>query len=80
MRVGYEVVLANVARSAELAKIILYPTSKSGIIVLLTTPTKHREFSPTLFVKTTDFQVVFNFKHKNTVTIFGEHWVTAHIP
>ena len=80
MRVGYEVVVANVARSAELAKIISYPTSKSGIIVLLTTPTKYRELSPTLFVKTTDFQLVFNFNHKNTVTIFGEHCVIAHIP
>ena len=80
MRVGYEVVVANVARSAELAKIISYPTSKSGIFVLLTTPTKYRELSPTLFVKTTDFQLVFNFNHKNTVTIFGEHCVIAHIP
>ena len=80
MRVGYEVVVANVARSAELAKIISYPTSKSGIIVLLTTPTKYRELSPTLFVKTTNFQLVFNFNHKNTVTIFGEHCVIAHIP
>ena len=80
MRVGYEVVVAIVARSAELAKIISYPTSKSGIIVLLTTPTKYRELSPTLFVKTTDFQLVFNFNHKNTVTIFGEHCVIAHIP
>ena len=80
VRVGYEVVVANVARSAELAKSISYPTSKSGIIVLLKTPKKHREFSPTFFVKTTDFQVVFNFKHKNTVTIFGEHCVIAHIP
>ena len=80
MRVGYEVVAANVARSAELAKIFSYPTSKSGIIVLLKTPTKNREFSPTLFVKTTDFQLVFNFKQKSTVTIFGEHCVIAHIP
>ena len=37
-----------------------YPTSASGIIVLLKTPTKKREFFPTLFVKPTDFQLVFN--------------------
>ena len=33
----------------------LYPTSASGIIVLLKTPTKYREFFPILFVKPTDF-------------------------
>ena len=33
-------VLANVARSTELVIIISYPTSASGIIVLLKTPTK----------------------------------------
>ena len=32
MRVGYEMVVANVARSVELAIIISYPTSASGII------------------------------------------------
>ena len=35
--------------------------------------TKYREFFPTLFAKTTDFQTVFNFKQTRTVTIFGEH-------
>ena len=60
-----------------------YPTSVSGIIiVLLKTPTRYREFFPTLFVKTTDFQLLFNFEHTHTVTIliFGEHGITAHIP
>ena len=65
---------------AELAIIISYPTSASGIIVLLKTPTKYREFFPTLFVKTTDFQLVFNFEQTRTVTIFGEHGIMAHIP
>ena len=51
MRVGYE-----------LAIIISYPTSAGGKIVLFKTPTKYREFFPTLFVKTTDFQLVFNFE------------------
>ena len=51
--------------------IISYPTSASGIIVLLKTPAKYREFFPTVFVKTTDFQLVFNFEQTRTVTIFG---------
>ena len=36
--------------------------------------------SATLFVKTTDFQLVFNFEQKRTVTIFGEHGIMADIP
>ena len=43
----------------ELAIIISYPTSTSGITVLLEKPIKYGEFVPTLFVKTTDFQFVF---------------------
>ena len=50
------------AYSTELAIIISYPTSASGIIVLLKTPTKYREFLPTLSVKTINFQLVFNFE------------------
>ena len=69
MRVGYE-----------LANIISYPTSASEIIVLLKTPTKYRKFFPTLFVKTTDFQLVFNFEQTRTNTIFGDNGVIAHIP
>ena len=42
----------------ELAIIISYLTSASEIIVLLKTRTKYLEFFPTLFVKTTDFQLV----------------------
>ena len=72
-------VAANEARSAELAIIVSYPTSASGIIVSLKTPTKYREFFPTLFVKTTDFQLVFNFEQTCTVTTFGEHGIMAHI-
>ena len=74
VRVGYEMVRAS------LAIIISYRTIASGIIVLLKTPTKYREFFPTLFVKTTDFQLVFNFEQTRTVTIFGEHGIMAHIP
>ena len=73
--VGYNTIIANKARSAELAIIILYPTSANGIIVLL----KYREFFPTLFVKTIDFQFVSNFEQMCTVTIFGEHGIMAHI-
>ena len=42
VRVGYEMVGASEARNAELAIIISYPSSTSGIIVLLQTPTKSR--------------------------------------
>ena len=48
---------ANEACSADLGLLISYPTSASGIIVLLKTPTKDRKFFPTLFVNTTDFQL-----------------------
>ena len=37
--------------AAELTIINSYPTSASGIIILLKTPTKYREFFPTLFIK-----------------------------
>ena len=36
--------------------------------------TKYREFFPTLFVKTTDFQLVFNFEQTRTVP-GGGTWV-----
>ena len=76
---GSSVILPRVRVGYELAIIISYPTSASGIIVLLKTPTKYREFFPTLFVKTTDFQLVFNFEQTHTVTIFGEHGIMAYI-
>ena len=72
MPVGYEMVVANESRSSALPIIISYPTSASGIIVLLKTPTKYREFE--------DFQLVFNFEQIRTVTIFGEHGIMTHIP
>ena len=40
----------------------------------------YREFFPILYVKTTDFQLVFNSEQTRTVTIFGEHGLMAHIP
>ena len=66
--------MANEACSAQLA------ITSGIIIVLVKTPTKYREFFPTLFVKTTDFQLVFNFEQTRTVTILGEHGIKAHIP
>ena len=51
-----------------------------GIIVLLKMLPKYREFFPTLFVKTTDFKLVFNFGQTRTVNIIGEHGIVAHIP
>jgi len=58
-----------------LAIIVSYPTNTSRIIitVLLKSPSKYQEEFPTLFVKTTDFQLVFNFEQTLKVTIFGEH-------
>ena len=48
--------------------------------IILRTPTKYREFVPTLVVKTTNFQLVFNFEQTRTVTIFEEHGIMTHIP
>ena len=70
--------MASEACSAKLAIIISYPASASGIIILLKTSTKYREFFPILFAKTTNFQLVFNFEQTSTVTI-GEHGIMAHI-
>ena len=71
--------IANKAHSAELAIIISYPASTSGIIVLLKNAHKYQELFPTLFVKTTDFQLVFKFEQTRTVTIFGELGIMAHM-
>ena len=60
--------IANEARSA------------IGIIVLLKMPPKYREFLPTLFVKTTDYKLIFNFEQTRTVTIFGKRGIMALIP
>ena len=62
--------------SFELAIIISCLTSGNGIIVFLKTPTKYREFLPTSFVETTDFQLVFNFEQRRTLYLES----MAHIP
>ena len=33
-----------------------------------------------LFVKITDFRLVFNFERCLQVTVFGEHGIMAHVP
>ena len=66
------IIIQRVRVGYELAMIISYPTSASEIIVLLKTPTKYREIFPTLFVKTTDFQLVFDFELTPAVTKSGE--------
>ena len=74
--------------NTELAIIISYPTSTSGIIVLLKMPTKYREFFPIIVLlkmptKYREFfptLLVFNFEQMRAVTIFGEHGIIAHIP
>ena len=77
----YLTIIPRVHVGYELAIIISSPTSAGGIIVLLKTPTKYREFFPTFFVKTSDFQLVFNFERTRTVTIFGAlAWYNARIP
>ena len=72
--------MANEACRAELAIIISHPKSVSGIIVLLKMPTKYQEIFPTLFIKSTDFQLFFNFEQTRTVTIFEDRGIKAHIP
>ena len=66
-RVGYEMI-----DSAELAIIISYPTSASGIIVLLKTPPKYRKLD---YNKTKRPK-----KITHTLAIFVDHGIMAHIP
>ena len=81
VRVGYEMIDSQPGAKRRVGYIsISYSTSASGITVLLKTPTKYQEFFPTLVVKTTDFQLVFNFEQTRTVTIFGVHGIMVHIP
>ena len=58
--------------SAELAIIISYPTSASGIIVLLKTPPKNRKLG---YNKNKKAQ-----KITHTLAIFVDHGIMAHIP
>ena len=72
--------IAKEARSAELGIIISYLITNASGIILFKAPTKYGEFFPTFFVKTTDFQLVFNFEQTRIVALFGEHGIIAHVP
>ena len=69
MRVGYE-----------LAIIISYPTSATGIVPLKRPQNIEISFRLLICEKKNDFQLVFIFERSRTVTIFGEHGIMAHIP
>ena len=72
-RVGYEMIDSQRgARSAELAINISYPTSASGIIVLLKTPPKYRKLD---YNKNKKAQ-----KITLTLAIFVDHGIMSHIP
>ena len=58
--------------SAELTIIISYPTSASGIIVLLKTPPKYRKLDHNKNKKAQ--------KITHTLAIFVDHGIMAHIP
>ena len=60
MRVGYELTII-ISNYIQQERVEYY--------VLLKTPAKYRELFPTFFVKTTDFQLVFNFEQTLTVTL-----------
>ena len=70
---------ANDARSAELAIIISYSTSSSGINVLLNTPTNFTCKTSQLYLsKQPIFSLFLILSMTRTVTIFGEHGIMAH--
>ena len=48
-----------------------HPTSASGIIVLSKTPQNVENSFPTLLVKTTDFQLVFNLSRRVKLPYLG---------
>ena len=58
--------------SAELAITISYPTSASGIIVSLKTPTKYQEFFPTLFVKATGTVDIWRALYNGSYTMVAK--------
>ena len=64
--------LGNEVRSAELAIIISYPTSASGIIVLFKTPPKYRKLD---YNKNKKAQEI-----THTLAIFVDHGIMARIP
>ena len=63
---------ANEARGAELAIIILHPTSASGMIVLLKAPPKYKKLDHNKNKKAQEIT--------HTLAIFVDHVKMAHIP
>ena len=80
MRVGYEMVYSQRGAKHRVGYNHLISNKREWNNCFIKTLTKYREFFPTLFVETTDFQLVFNFEQTRTVTILGEHGIMAHIP
>ena len=68
---NYYSMIANEAHSAELAIIISYPTSASGIIVLLKTPPKYRKL---------DYNKKRPQKITHMLAVFVDHGIMAHNP
>ena len=64
--------IANEVPSAKLATNISYPTSASGILVLLKTPPKYRKLDYNKNKK--DQKITL------TLAIFVDHGIMAHIP
>ena len=57
---------------------ISYSTSASGIIVFIKNDLKISRILPNFIVRTTDFQLVFNFEQMRTVTIFRGPDIMVH--
>ena len=80
MRVGYERVDSRRGAWRQFGYNHLVSNKGEWDNCFIKNPATCREFFPNSFVKTTDFQVVFNFEQTRTVTIFGGHGIMAHIP
>ena len=77
MRVGSEMVDSQPGALSPVGFNHLYPTSERGITTYYKRPQNIENSFPTLFVKTTDFQLVVFILNRRTVTIFGEHDIMA---
>ena len=70
--------ITNEALSAELAIIIAYPSKRQWNDCFIKNAHKISRILPDFIIKTTDFQLVFNFEQTRTVTIFGGHGIMPH--
>ena len=71
--------IAKEVRCAELAIIISYPTSASGVNFIKNAHKISRILSDCI-CKNNQFLACFNFEQTRAATIFGEHGIMAHIP